>query len=579
MDNEYIRHLQGSSYIDEGLGDRLKAWGKSFADKFKGGLPSTPIPVTTPSPAGPAFPTTSPSSSSTTTPTLYESKTAFARIIQKALRIIVDAVKSDKSHTPDWLGDSDDFLKGNPDKLPENEQAIFNRVQELMNRRLNEANDPDDDNDDTDTDSSGVRKLPGGKQRKHVDFAGQFLYNFSSKYRCGRHFTYPVRPVTENNKVELRDLGYPNDVLIEVIWINDSLSNTIQVNIKQDESSNASVNTIDLFAFRHPEVVFYSAEAQDFSLKKMMDAARPPSPRKDSNNLEGADPGVLSNIREMCAGPKSVVCLCLYAVEARRSMEFKSKKRGDPDLKVANPQGDVIQYYQENPAVPKELAARILTKKEIKEILAKRDESSDRLRRALKHIDYFYNNPDVTEPPPFDKNAVSVPAPAPPAPAKPSSPKTIAPTPSATKPTANAKTLRKRYSHFNDAVEALIVAFKRDNKPIAPGNAERHILRCWDALIKDGTKLSDITAEALLGKYNELSNPPREPSEPASPETSPETSHIIPTPEPGEVLPAKPKRSKRKTPPTKKPNDREEDRSFRMWNEKIINPFQKSNFL
>lgn len=428
MDNEYLRHLDGSVYIDEGLGDRLKSWGSALSKKFGNTPAATPAVPTAPD----------------------NSKTAYARIIERTLETIIDAVKSDVAHVPDWVD--------NPSKV----STRWGQVKE-------DDNEDDFDDEDDVGDKETPRKSKITRLKKLTEFEGEFLYNFWGKYKKFRTFAIIVKPITVSKTIVLTDLGYPNNKDLTVYWQNERHFNIINVVITTSKSPTGEDRSeTRLLAFWDHLINPKHPASANLSLKSLMDTANPPAYGKDTNPLGGADPTLVAKITAMCNGPLSPVGLVLNAVVARKSMEFKVKKKEDLSLRlIDNGSGDVWMY-------DKNRKPTILKKNDIVKRLAQGNMESEILRRSLNHIDYFMKNPDVIEPPPFTTAAPTVSQP------------------------LDPKVLRKTYHEFDDAVLAVIELSKGKGRRLSQTNAEKLILNAWETLIAAGNTPDNIKGTMLM---------------------------------------------------------------------------------
>ena len=330
MDKEYLQNMIGSPYMEEGLGQALSK-GISGIGKFLNRTISPQIQT----------PTQPPTPKGVNSDPVVKNDLAF--IINKTIDIIIRTVKSDVAHAGPFL--SDDPTKQKP--LPQSwEEPSLTK----------EANAPPSP------------QQPTGAEEDEIE--GEFLYNFSSRYRKIHTFSIEVG----HEKVKLPS---GKEVDLRVIWRNHDLKNLIYI---QTKKGNEPVSQTLLFKFYDDQVNPRNDAGKKFSVISILKQAQPN--REDLLDPSVINPQILQSIRSK----NENLLRALYATTTRKAMEFKSKKKDSLTL-TADDEGNIQQYVKGQPYGP------VLTKDDIKTNLYGPD--SQKWHDALEHINYFKDHPEM----------------------------------------------------------------------------------------------------------------------------------------------------------------------------------------
>ena len=275
-------------------------------------------------------------------------------IVLKAMKIIIDAVKSDIGHSGKYF-DVSELPKefGGPSLTKENETPP-------KPKGGGAGNEPED-----------VPEVPG-----------EFLYNFHSKHRKtpAASFSIQVKPVHEKPEIE----GTPYSV--EVFWQNESHKNKIWA---VAENQGKKSKPILLMQFFDNEVSSESGattqgDVNFFSVEKILNAATPNVDPNTQGALSQADGNVKAQIKQL----ENPFLRALMATTGRKTMEWKPKSKKVFSL-TYDATGAVTFTNEKG-------VTETLPKKDIDVLLNKKDyATSEKWKEALDHYDYFEDHGDI----------------------------------------------------------------------------------------------------------------------------------------------------------------------------------------
>jgi hypothetical protein len=278
-------------------------------------------------------------------------------IILKAMKIIIDAVKSDIGHSGKYFDVSElpkDF--GGPSLTKET-------VAPPKPKGGNTGNEPED-----------TPEVPG-----------EFLYNFHSAHRKtpAASFSIQVKPVHEKPEIE----GTPYKV--EVFWQNESHKNKIWC-IAENQGKKSK--PILIMQFFDNEVSSESGattqgDTNFFSIEKILNAATPNADPNTQGALSQADSNVKAQIKQL----ENPLLRALMATTGRKTMEWKPKSKKVFPI-TYDKDGNVTFTNAEG-------KQETLTKEQIKiELNGKDYATSEKWKETLDHYDYFEEHGDIKPP-------------------------------------------------------------------------------------------------------------------------------------------------------------------------------------
>jgi hypothetical protein len=293
-------------------------------------------------------------------------------IILKAMKIIIDAVKSDIGHSGKYFDVSElpkDF--GGPSLTKET-------VAPPKPKGGNTGNEPED-----------TPEVPG-----------EFLYNFHSAHRKtpAASFSIQVKPVHEKPEIE----GTPYKV--EVFWQNESHKNKIWC-IAENQGKKSK--PILIMQFFDNEVSSESGattqgDTNFFSIEKILNAATPNADPNTQGALSQADGNVKAQIKQL----ENPLLRALMATTGRKTMEWKVKSKKVFPL-TYDAAGNVT--YTDAEGVKK-----TISKEAVKDLLNNKDyATSETWKESLDHYDYFkYHEgtkpPDISDFPAFQESVTKM---------------------------------------------------------------------------------------------------------------------------------------------------------------------------
>lgn len=281
MDKDYLKSLNGSPFIDEGLWDRIK----SFAGFGK--PPESPSPETPKS------------------PTPEENKTAqyINEVIKKTMDIIINAVKSDSWRSAPYFN--------NPLPTSYNDPAWDDAKKKHWGATTF----------DMPSVEKGKRGIegdePGGKEAQPeppLDDAGGFLYKFHANFNKSRNF---IVPVGDPFKVNYKGKEKEFQVYWECHGHGGSKHSFVNSIILQPKGEGENT-PITLFQFWDDSADSRTEEGKNFSVKKLLNPKNP----KLAKYYKG-DVVTENNFQR-----------ALMATVNRKAMEFKATKQ-DKSIKGA----------------------------------------------------------------------------------------------------------------------------------------------------------------------------------------------------------------------------------------------------
>jgi hypothetical protein len=275
-------------------------------------------------------------------------------IILKAMKIIIDAVKSDVGHSGKYFDVSElpkDF--GGPSLTKET-------VAPPKPKGGKTGNEPED-----------TPEVPG-----------EFLYNFHSAHRKtpAASFSIQVKPVHEKPEIE----GTPYSV--EVFWQNESHKNKIWC---VAENQGKKSKPILIMQFFDNEVSSESGattqgDTNFFTIDKILNAATPNADPNTQGALSQADDNVKAQIKQL----ENPLLRALMATTGRKTMEWKAKSKKVFPL-TYDATGAVTFTNEKG-------VTETLPKKDIDVLLNKKDyATSEKWKEALDHYDYFQDHGDI----------------------------------------------------------------------------------------------------------------------------------------------------------------------------------------
>ena len=236
-------------------------------------------------------------------------------IILKALKIIVDAVKTDEDHALGLFGTTDPKTKvksGYP-KLATGwggGPSVTSSLQEVH------ANPKPKTGYGTYLDPDAEAKKKADDEIKYKEYPGEFLYNFWSRYSKQPGAQFAIQVTSPNVSPKVEEL---KNTSIEVWWNNKAGVNKIYViEHKDGKKSNPSLimefSDLDVY----PKTgVTTPGNPNAFSIEKIVQKSNPFIQSK----LSAAPPEVMNQIK----GMEDDVLRALLATTQRKNMEFKSK--------------------------------------------------------------------------------------------------------------------------------------------------------------------------------------------------------------------------------------------------------------
>src|SRR6185503_784751 len=224
MDNEYLENIIGSSYVDNGVEDRITIRQRSKSKLFFEEIDKEISHKNTKLEAFlPNFIQKLKSSASSPNNKEQASNNDFARIVERVIDIIIDTVKWDSDRAEIFL--SDDPTKQR--SLPTNwEQPSITK--DVTEARTPDTDEGDEPNRKPSSQSNLVDKEKSDADDDEPEMPGEFLYNFHSKYDKQRNFSIEMEP--SNNKLKLVNIENASTLKkIDVIWNNKQHENNIYV--------------------------------------------------------------------------------------------------------------------------------------------------------------------------------------------------------------------------------------------------------------------------------------------------------------------------------------------------------------
>ena len=283
-------------------------------------------------------------------------------IILKAIRIIIDAVSSDKSHVGQY------FTAPN---LPTKFKQDISEIDAPP-----KSNKPKDQKKDTETDD--FEPIPG-----------EFVYNFHGNFRKspGTNFSIQVQPVHE--KPEIEQFG----ISVEVWWSCTDTENEIYA-VAMKEGAESDPILIMKFSDHETSSKMGASNPYDqnaFSIEKIVNQSDDPGAEKklDPKFLGQEKFGqVMNEMKKL----QNLLLRSLMVVTARKAKEFKPKTKNVFPI-TYDDKGNVTFT---NPETKQE---QTITIDKVKEILKGDYEQAQKWKETLDHYDYFDHFPIEVTPP------------------------------------------------------------------------------------------------------------------------------------------------------------------------------------
>ena len=283
-------------------------------------------------------------------------------VILKAIRIIIDAVSSDKSHVGQY------FTAPN---LPTKFKQDISEIDAPP-----KSNKPKDQKKDTETDD--FEPIPG-----------EFVYNFHGNFRKspGTNFSIQVQPVHE--KPEIEQFG----ISVEVWWSCTDTENEIYA-VAMKEGAESDPILIMKFSDHETSSKMGASNPYDqnaFSIEKIVNQSDDPGAEKklDPKFLGQEKFGqVMNEMKKL----QNLLLRSLMVVTARKAKEFKPKTKNVFPI-TYDDKGNVTFT---NPETKQE---QTITIDKVKEILKGDYEQAQKWKETLDHYDYFDHFPIEVTPP------------------------------------------------------------------------------------------------------------------------------------------------------------------------------------
>lgn len=277
-------------------------------------------------------------------------------IILKAMRIIIDAVSSDKSHVGQYFT----APQMPTDYSPETD------ISEIARKILKEihadpkSNQPKPSVDQMETD-------------KFEPIPKEFVYNFHGYYRKHPNTQFPieVEPVNEDPNVkEIPGLS------VKVWWVCEGPKNKIYAYGYKDgkESPPLLVMSFNDHQVSSKVGAATPGDYNEFSVKKIVNQNDPTG----ADKLAAATPQVMEQINKL----QNLLLRSLMVVTKRKAKEFKAKAKHVIPItydKLGN-----ISYID-----PETKVSKTMTKDEVQKVLQGEYEQSKIWKDTLEHYDYF----------------------------------------------------------------------------------------------------------------------------------------------------------------------------------------------
>jgi len=321
-------------------------------------------------------------------------------VIIAALRIIIDAAKSDEDHALGLFGTTDPKTKVKSGYPPlatnwDSGPSVTASLQEIDvgPKPKSGGIKPDDDlNPDKEADKKAKEEII------YKEYPGEFLYNFHSRYskHPGTPFTIRVTPI--NISSEIKNIPGAS---VEVWWHNDGGTNQIYVSEVKDGKKTRPTLIIE---FDDHEINPKSGASTPgninfFSIEKVVQNSNPYS----NSKLSSAPADVKSEIK----GLEDDVLRALLATVQRKNMEFVS--RGWQEKKAADKANQQVKAEQSTSAIGDDGSLTYtddvskqqvsVSMDQIKQILKGPLEPASLMRKRLETFGYFEQFPDSMPPP------------------------------------------------------------------------------------------------------------------------------------------------------------------------------------
>ena len=318
-------------------------------------------------------------------------------VILKALSIIIDAAKSDEEHALGLFGSTDPMtkVKSPPPSLLTKwgtGPALTASMDEaLANPKSNKPVPPEQQKGVEDP-AIELQKAENEKW-KYMEFPGEFLYNFQSRYdkQPGTPFSIQVEPVNVSSDVP--EIG----ASVEVWWHNQKGLNKIYVvEVKDKQKSKATL--IAKFYDNEVAAKMGATTPNDpnfFTIDKAIQNANPSA----ESQLKGAPPQVMAEIKKL----EPDVIRAFMAVTHRKRMEFKSQgwnekqKQEQQNAKIQSemPSSNIDAQGTLSYTDSKTGQKVTMTQEQMKAILKGPIDPAGILRTRLTELGYFEAFPDA----------------------------------------------------------------------------------------------------------------------------------------------------------------------------------------
>ena len=279
-----------------------------------------------------------------------------AAIIDRAVKIIIDAVEKDISHTANF------FKKPLPTSWHEPQLT-------------REEEEPDIDSEPSDSET-GARE----DDDDAPEIEGEFVYNFHGRHHKKHTFSIQVKPQDASLQAPLK-LPSGKEKKIEVWWHNKSTKNEIYVVTR--DTGDGSVNQAKLMTFYDHEVSpemggITPGSGNEFSIEKTIQKAHPMK-----RELTAQVGQILSQTID--AKTREKLFRALYATTTRKAMEWKVKKPGAFSITFDPKNGDVYLLH------PKKGEKKKYTQAEVQML----SQISPEWFNTLEHYRYFKTFPGM----------------------------------------------------------------------------------------------------------------------------------------------------------------------------------------